>query len=410
MTDRRFKARIALAKLASVTRVNIEGVMTFWATVGQIAGTAFLGGVGGAVGERIGSSVDAFAAAPTAKDKELAMLSCISGRMLQETDGLAEGSVLKHAATLQTIVDHPSVGEEEISVQIRKLAFDSASFGEIVAATAGDQEAAVFQVVTLWRAAAADGVVSNSEIDWINRYCVNVCLPEERAADIRSLYVQDGAECSIRYYLVSNEERIEEDDGLGYECRCYSCEQLAEVDIDDDAWERRCESCQTLLLLPESSATGMLEELRNRVGFPTCPTRRTHFVIVREELSELAGNRLRITPDLDEAKLETAIDKYGFDLTAADVLVHLDDTVTGNAGDGFVITAQSIAWKNSSEPAFVIDLPDIEFIGVRAGGVFSSTQINLRYRTGTLSIRVGQDNQYEIAHAVRRVLKKLKEL
>ena len=154
----------------------------------------------------------------------------------------------------------------------------------------------------------------------------------------------------------------------------------------------------------------MLDELRNRVGYPTCPTRRTHFVIVRDELSELAGNRLRITPDLDEAKLETAIDKYGFDLTAADVLVHLDDTVTGNAGDGFVITAQSIAWKNSSEPAFVIDLPDIEFIGVRAGGVFSSTQINLRYRTGTLSIRVGQDNQYEIAHAVRRVLKRLKEL
>ena len=384
--------------------------MAFWATVGQITGTAFAGGIGGAVGERIGSSVDAFAAAPTAKDKELAMLACISGRMLQETDGLAEESVSKHASTLQSIVEHPSVTPDEISAQIRKLAFDTGSFGEIVAATAGDEEAAVLQVVTLWRAAAADGSVSNQETDWISRYCVNVCLSDERASDIRSLYFREESDRSIRYYLVADEERIEEDDGLGYTCRCYACEKVEEIGIDDNAPMSRCQSCQTLLLLPASAASGLLEELRSRVGFPSCPARRTHFVIVREELSELAGNRLKITPDLDEAKLEKAIGKYGFDLTAADVLVHFDDTVTGNAGDGFVITAQSIAWKNSSEPAFVIDLPDIEFIGVRAGGVFSATQINLRYRKGTLSIRVGQENQYEIAHAVRRVLERLKEL
>lgn len=85
----------------------------------------------------------------------------------------------------------------------------------------------------------------------------------------------------------------------------------------------------------------------DRARVEPTPQRDKRFLLeqIREVLGSFTDSYLHVG-SIPTAKLEAAIQTYGADVSAQDVLLLYDNTVWGGAKDGFFLTASSVHWHN----------------------------------------------------------------
>ena len=161
----------------------------WWQFAGEALGTFVGGSVGGMVGKGIGTYLDGDGSTKvTPEDAKIEMLCCVSGRFLDQTDGLKPETVARHSLTIAEVIEMDPPNPERLAAAIRRNAFRGDLFGQIVADVCGEPEVAKLLVLLLWRAAAADATISESEAAWIERFAEEVCLDRLCREECRSCY------------------------------------------------------------------------------------------------------------------------------------------------------------------------------------------------------------------------------
>ncbi|BDT66697.1 chaperone protein DnaJ [Comamonadaceae bacterium OS-1] len=79
-----------------------------------------------------------------------------------------------------------------------------------------------------------------------------------------------------------------------------------------------------------------------------------------QNLSNFAGSgRIYLAPNVPLKKLSGALESYGGDLDAADVLVLIDDTVFGGGGDGILVTENALLVKSLGDDGYQFQMKSL---------------------------------------------------
>lgn len=89
--------------------------------------------------------------------------------------------------------------------------------------------------------------------------------------------------------------------------------------------------------------------------------------LVKKYAEKLKDNRIYFNPDIPPQKLAKAIQTYAPAVPEEDVLILIDDTVTGNGKKGMLLTPVSIHAKSQMEDPKVMALEDIQSAVIKKG-------------------------------------------
>jgi hypothetical protein len=114
---------------------------------------------------------------------------------------------------------------------------------------------------------------------------------------------------------------------------------------------------------------------------PPTPSVRT---VVARHAEATADNRVFFHPDIPEHRLAEALTAYP-DITPDDVLVLLDNTETGSATEGLLLTEDAIHTRNGSRQAQQLALSDLRSVvldgALKINGVDALTDIRVHPET-----------------------------
>ena len=113
---------------------------------------------------------------------------------------------------------------------------------------------------------------------------------------------------------------------------------------------------------------------------PTPPVR----AVVARHAEATADNRVFFHPDIPEHRLASALTAYP-GIASDDVLVLLDNTETGSATEGLLLTEDAIHIRNGSEQAQRLALSDLQSVeldgALKLNGLAVLTMLRVRPET-----------------------------